>query len=164
MGRDSTSQLIIRCSFAPFDHLIWCSFMGNNITSAFPYHFSLLFVLIFIFVFSTLLFLPSPHPLPFYTSNKHAHTLTLLSLFVISSVKYCKMLEKQRVNPYHLISPHKVSRNIRNFYILAYTDHGITTLSNSPICSNGIISSRLTGRQYFLDSTVDGHSMTFTQQ
>ena len=73
-----------------------------------------------------------------------------------------KMLANQRVDPDHLASLHKNTANIRNFCILAHVDHGKTTLSDSLICSNGVISSRLAGKLRFLDSTEDEQSRGIT--
>ena len=38
------------------------------------------------------------------------------------------------------------SKNIRNLCILAHVDHGKTTIADSLIASNGIISQRLAGK------------------
>lgn len=72
------------------------------------------------------------------------------------------MQGNQRVNPDHLASLHKNTANIRNFCILAHVDHGKTTLSDSLICSNGVISSRLAGKLRFLDSTEEEQSRGIT--
>ena len=72
------------------------------------------------------------------------------------------MLGNQRVDPEHLASLHRNTANIRNFCILAHVDHGKTTLSDSLICSNGVISSRLAGKLRFLDSTEDEQSRGIT--
>ncbi|KAF3687048.1 Elongation factor-like GTPase 1 [Channa argus] len=45
--------------------------------------------------------------------------------------------------------------NIRNLCILAHVDHGKTTLADSFVASNGIISSRLAGKLRYLDSRED---------
>lgn len=68
----------------------------------------------------------------------------------------------QRVDPDRLASLHRNTANIRNFCILAHVDHGKTTLSDSLICSNGVISSRLAGKLRFLDSTEDEQSRGIT--
>lgn len=60
-----------------------------------------------------------------------------------------------RVDPSYLIELQKNTTNIRNFCILAHVDHGKTTLSDSLVCSNGVISPKLAGQLRFLDSTEE---------
>ncbi|KAI8841960.1 P-loop containing nucleoside triphosphate hydrolase protein [Chytriomyces cf. hyalinus JEL632] len=45
--------------------------------------------------------------------------------------------------------------NIRNICILAHVDHGKTTLSDSLLASNGIISAKMAGKVRYLDSRED---------
>ena len=42
--------------------------------------------------------------------------------------------------------------NIRNIYILAHVDHGKTSLDDSLVATNGVISSRLAGKLRYIDS------------
>ena len=45
--------------------------------------------------------------------------------------------------------------NIRNICILAHVDHGKTSLSDSLLATNGIISQRMAGKVRYLDSRED---------
>ncbi|KAJ3196953.1 Cytoplasmic GTPase/eEF2-like protein (ribosomal biogenesis) [Irineochytrium annulatum] len=54
--------------------------------------------------------------------------------------------------------------NIRNICILAHVDHGKTTLSDSLLASNGIISSKLAGKVRYLDSREDEQERGITMK
>ncbi|KAF9585233.1 Cytoplasmic GTPase/eEF2-like protein (ribosomal biogenesis) [Lunasporangiospora selenospora] len=54
--------------------------------------------------------------------------------------------------------------NVRNICILAHVDHGKTTLSDSLLASNGIISSKLAGRVRYLDSREDEQERGITME
>ncbi|XP_059362412.1 elongation factor-like GTPase 1 [Carassius carassius] len=54
-----------------------------------------------------------------------------------------------------IIALQKKIPHIRNLCILAHVDHGKTTLADSLVASNGIISSRLAGKLRYLDSRED---------
>ena len=65
------------------------------------------------------------------------------------------MLRNFRVTPDILVRLHGKPERIRNLCILAHVDHGKTTLSDSLVASNGIISNKLAGKVRFLDSTAE---------
>jgi ribosome assembly protein 1 len=54
--------------------------------------------------------------------------------------------------------------NVRNICILAHVDHGKTTLSDSLLASNGIISSKLAGKVRYLDSREDEQKRGITME
>ena len=54
--------------------------------------------------------------------------------------------------------------NIRNICILAHVDHGKTSLSDSLIATNGIISPRLAGKIRYLDSRPDEQTRGITME
>lgn len=54
--------------------------------------------------------------------------------------------------------------NIRNICIVAHVDHGKTTLADSMISSNGIISQRLSGKLRYMDSRPDEQERGITMK
>jgi ribosome assembly protein 1 len=59
------------------------------------------------------------------------------------------------VNPEKLVSLQYKASAVRNICILAHVDHGKTSLSDSLIATNGIISPKLAGKIRYLDSRPD---------
>ncbi|KAJ3163462.1 Elongation factor-like GTPase 1 [Geranomyces michiganensis] len=63
-----------------------------------------------------------------------------------------------------LVDLQKNQQKIRNICILAHVDHGKTTLSDSLLASNGIISAKLSGKVRYLDSREDEQQRGITMK
>uniref|UniRef100_T1DCE6 Ribosome assembly protein 1 n=1 Tax=Cupiennius salei TaxID=6928 RepID=T1DCE6_CUPSA len=68
------------------------------------------------------------------------------------------------VSPEILAALQKNPRNIRHICILAHVDHGKTTLADSILASNGIISQKMAGKLRYMDSRKDEQERGITMK
>ncbi|RKP15045.1 P-loop containing nucleoside triphosphate hydrolase protein [Piptocephalis cylindrospora] len=68
------------------------------------------------------------------------------------------------ISPAQLAQLQQNARNVRNICIMAHVDHGKTTLSDSLLASNGVISSKLAGKVRYLDSREDEQERGITME
>lgn len=68
------------------------------------------------------------------------------------------------ITPAQLAQLQSNPKNIRNICILAHVDHGKTTLSDSLLATNGIISSKMAGKVRYLDSREDEQERGITME
>ncbi|RKP04966.1 putative GTP-binding protein lepa [Thamnocephalis sphaerospora] len=68
------------------------------------------------------------------------------------------------IEPEKLAALQRQSDHVRNLCILAHVDHGKTTLSDSLLAFNGIISQKLAGKVRYLDSREDEQQRGITME
>src|SRR5271163_2542490 len=68
------------------------------------------------------------------------------------------------IDPLRLVALQSQCQNIRNICILAHVDHGKTSLTDSLIATNGIISPKLAGKIRYLDSRPDEQTRGITME
>ncbi|XP_037941982.1 elongation factor-like GTPase 1 [Teleopsis dalmanni] len=64
----------------------------------------------------------------------------------------------------NLVQIQKKITQVRNICILAHVDHGKTTLADSLLVSNGIISQRMAGKLRYLDNRQDEQERGITMK
>ncbi|KAI5309396.1 Cytoplasmic GTPase/eEF2-like protein (ribosomal biogenesis), partial [Ascosphaera atra] len=68
------------------------------------------------------------------------------------------------VNVEDLVRLQRKAEDVRNICILAHVDHGKTSLTDSLIATNGIISPKLAGKIRYLDSRPDEQTRGITME
>ncbi|RCK56033.1 Ribosome assembly protein 1 [Candida viswanathii] len=91
-----------------------------------------------------------------WMSRNYFKKSTIRKYFVESDNEYSKVHPMQKIQYEETV--HKLQLDascIRNICILAHVDHGKTSLSDSLLATNGIISQRMAGKVRYLDSRED---------
>lgn len=92
------------------------------------------------------------------------HITRLFDYAFISGLSHQDLTKMRLVNTEKLSELQNKPRNIRNICILAHVDHGKTTLADSLVASNGVISQRMAGKLRYMDSRKDEQERGITMK